>query len=47
MLIPAPDTAILENVSVAFPLFVSFTVWEPLFPTTTLEKATLVGEAET
>ena len=47
MLIPAPDTAILENVSAAFPLFVSFTVWEPLFPTTTLENATLVGEAET
>jgi hypothetical protein len=45
MLIPVPATVILENVSVALPLFCSVIGCELLLPTVTFEKATLDGDA--
>jgi hypothetical protein len=45
MLIPVPDVTMFENVRVALPLFRNVTGCELLLPTTTLEKATLVGDA--
>jgi hypothetical protein len=47
MLIPAPATVMFENVRVALPLFRSVICWEFEFPTITLEKLALVGEADT
>lgn len=45
MLMPVPTVTILENVSVALPPFRNTTGCELPFPTTTFEKATLVGDA--
>jgi len=47
MLIPAPVTETLENVSVVLPLFFSWIGWELLLPTTTLENVALAGLAAT
>jgi hypothetical protein len=45
-LMPVPAMTMLENVSVALPLLCSVIGCELLFPTTTFEKAMLVGDAE-
>ena len=43
MLNPVPEDVAWVTVNVAFPAFVSVTVWDPLLPTETLPKATLAG----
>ena len=43
MLNPVPEDVAWLTVNVAFPAFVSVTVWDPLLPTETLPKATLAG----
>jgi hypothetical protein len=43
MLNPAPEGDACVTVNVAFPVFVSVTVCDPLLPTDTLPKATLAG----
>jgi len=45
-LYPVPETLTAETVRLAVPELVSVIVWDPLLPTVTLPKATLVGLTE-